>query len=213
MLELSWGGTKTHTNQGFNIGKPPYGYLAVKTRHPVRNKAEQGKTKHRLTPDPVRGPVVTQIFLWRAPDRIGYQAIADRLNSDLDRYPPPEAHPPGLHPQRRTPSPANPSKQPARSEDSVKARGLTQRQAHRPSSLTGYAVTCAATYAAGAPGPHRTEERLLPVQSRSTPQRPSPMAAEIATLQRRQHNLITELQDSAPSGDDDFDRAWRSEIQ
>ena len=90
MLELSWGGTKAHTNQGFNIGKPPYGYVATKTRHPVKNKAEQGKTKHRLVPDPIRGPVVTRIFLWRALDRIGYQAIADRLNRDPDRYPPPE---------------------------------------------------------------------------------------------------------------------------
>ncbi len=90
MLELSWGGTKAHTDQGFNIGKPPYGYLAVKIRHPVKNKAEQGKTKHRLVPDPVRGPVVTRIFLWRALDRIGYQAIADRLNRAPDRYPPPE---------------------------------------------------------------------------------------------------------------------------
>ena len=70
MLELSWGGTKAHTNQGFNIGKPPYGYAAVKTRHPVKNKAEQGRTKHRLVPDPVRGPVVTRIFLLRALDRI-----------------------------------------------------------------------------------------------------------------------------------------------
>jgi site-specific DNA recombinase len=90
MLELSWGGTKAHTNQGFNIGKPPYGYAATKMRHPVKNKAEQGKTKHRLVPDPVRGPVVTRIFLWRALDRIGYQAIANRLNADLERYPPPD---------------------------------------------------------------------------------------------------------------------------
>jgi site-specific DNA recombinase len=75
MLELSWGGTKAHTNQGFNIGKPPYGYLASRMRHPVKLKAEQGKFKHRLVPDPVRGPVVTQIFMWRALDRLGYKAI------------------------------------------------------------------------------------------------------------------------------------------
>jgi hypothetical protein len=90
MLELSWGGTKAPTNQGFNIGKPPYGYVAARTRHPVKNKAEQGKVKHRLVPDPVRGPVVTQIFLWRALDRLGYQAIADRLNREPDRYSPPD---------------------------------------------------------------------------------------------------------------------------
>jgi hypothetical protein len=90
MLELSWGGTKAHTDQGFNIGKPPYGYTAARRRHPVKVKAEQGKVKHRLAPDPVRGPVVTQIFLWRAFERLGYQAIADRLDLDADRYPPPE---------------------------------------------------------------------------------------------------------------------------
>ena len=90
MLELSWGGTKAHTNQGFNIGKPPYGYLASRMRHPVKLKAEQGKVKHRLVPDPVRAPVVTQIFMWRALDRLGYQTIADRLNLDPSRYPPPD---------------------------------------------------------------------------------------------------------------------------
>jgi hypothetical protein len=93
MLELSWGGTKAHTNQGFNIGKPPYGYIAERMRNPVKMKAEQGKAKHRLMPDPVRAAVVTQVFLWRALDRIGYQAIADRLNRDPDRYPPPDPIP------------------------------------------------------------------------------------------------------------------------
>ncbi len=90
MLELSWGGFKTHTDQGYNIGKPPYGYLADRLKHPVKAKAQMGKVKHRLVPDPVRGPVVTQVFLWRALERLSYQKIADRLNVDLDRYPPPE---------------------------------------------------------------------------------------------------------------------------
>lgn len=90
MLELSWGGTKAHTDQGFNIGKPPYGYLASRIRHPVKNKAEQGKFKHRLVADPIRGPVVTQIFLWRALDRLGYRSIADRLNQNPELYPPPD---------------------------------------------------------------------------------------------------------------------------
>jgi site-specific DNA recombinase len=90
MLELSWGGLKAHTGQGYNIGKPPYGYLAEKLRHPVKAKAHEGKTKHRLVPDPVRGPVVTQIFLWRAVNRLSYDEIAGRLNRDPDRYPPPD---------------------------------------------------------------------------------------------------------------------------
>jgi site-specific DNA recombinase len=93
MLELAWGGFKSHTNQGYNIGHPPYGYIAKRLRHPVEAKALQGRQKHKLVPDPARGAVVTQIFLWRALERLSYQRIADRLNTDLDRYPPPEPIP------------------------------------------------------------------------------------------------------------------------
>ena len=89
MLELSWKGFKQHIAQGWNIGKPPYGYLAERHPHPVKAKREEGLTKHRLVIDPARGPVVTQIFAWRAMERLSYQHIADRLNTDLDRYPPP----------------------------------------------------------------------------------------------------------------------------
>jgi site-specific DNA recombinase len=90
MLELSWDGLVTHTDQGYNIGKPPYGYLAEIHKHPVPAKAADGKVKRRLIPDPVRGPVVTQIFIWRATERLSYNAIAGRLNLDPDRYPPPQ---------------------------------------------------------------------------------------------------------------------------
>ncbi|GAA0739535.1 recombinase family protein [Dactylosporangium roseum] len=88
MKELSWGGFKIHTDQGFNIGKPPYGYVADRIKHPVKAKAHEGKFKHRLVPDPVRGAAVTQIFLWRALERLSYNDIADRLNLDPERYPP-----------------------------------------------------------------------------------------------------------------------------
>jgi hypothetical protein len=90
MLELSWDGFKVHTHQGWNVGKPPYGYLAERHPHPVKAKREEGATKHRLVPDPTRGSVVTQIFAWRALERLSYDHIAERLNLDLDRYPPPE---------------------------------------------------------------------------------------------------------------------------
>ena len=90
MLELSWDGFKIHTYQGWNVGKPPYGYVADWHRHPVKAKAEEGGAKHRLKPDPVRGPVVTQIFTWRALERLSFQHLADRLNADLAKYPPPE---------------------------------------------------------------------------------------------------------------------------
>jgi site-specific DNA recombinase len=34
--------------------------------------------------------VVTQIYRWRVVERLSYDEVADRLNLDLDRYPPPE---------------------------------------------------------------------------------------------------------------------------
>jgi site-specific DNA recombinase len=61
--------------------------------HPNPSKAEKGKTKTLLIPDPVRGPVVTQIAMWRYHEGLGCDTIADRLNADLTTYPPPE--PPG----------------------------------------------------------------------------------------------------------------------
>jgi Recombinase/Recombinase zinc beta ribbon domain len=93
MLELSWDGVIEHTRQGWNIGKPPYGYIAERHPHPVKAKRDDGKVKTRLVPDPVRGKVVTQIFQMRALQRLGAQDIADRLNLDLERYPPPEPIP------------------------------------------------------------------------------------------------------------------------
>ena len=90
MLELSWDGFCAHTEQGWNIGKPCYGYLADKIPHPVPARRAEGKTKTRLIPDPVRGPVVTKIFMLRALDHLGYDTIADRLNADLASHPPPQ---------------------------------------------------------------------------------------------------------------------------
>jgi hypothetical protein len=44
-------------------------------------------TKSRLVPDPVRGPVVTQIFTWRVNSKLSVPAIVSRLNADLTAYP------------------------------------------------------------------------------------------------------------------------------
>jgi site-specific DNA recombinase len=96
MLEQSWDGLCTHTRQGWNIGHPPYGYLADRVPHPVPARAAEGKTKTRLVPDPIRGPVVTQIYEWRLIDKLGYGDIADRLNTDHDLFPPPQALNPKL---------------------------------------------------------------------------------------------------------------------
>jgi site-specific DNA recombinase len=90
MLEKSWGGLMEHTEQGFNIGKPPYGYQVVVEKHPVPTKAALGKVKRRLVKDPIRGPVVTQIYIWRVYQHLSYDDIADRLNLDPEQYPPPE---------------------------------------------------------------------------------------------------------------------------
>lgn len=90
MLELSWDGFVEHTRQGWNTGKPPYGYLAQKVPHPVPARRAEGRTKHRLVPDPERAPAVTRIFQLRALDGLGYDSIADRLNLRPDRYPPPQ---------------------------------------------------------------------------------------------------------------------------
>src|SRR5581483_11309867 len=90
LLELSWDGTVEHTRQGWNIGKPPYGYLAEQVPHPVPAKRAEGRTKHRLVPHPVQGPVVGRIFQMRVALRLGYDRIADRLNLDLEANPPPQ---------------------------------------------------------------------------------------------------------------------------
>jgi site-specific DNA recombinase len=92
-LEQSWGGLCTHTREGFNIGKPPYGYRAKLLRHPNPAKAARGHTKTRLEPDGARAETVAQIAQWRYHEGLGYATIAERLNTDLTRYPPPE--PPG----------------------------------------------------------------------------------------------------------------------
>ncbi|MPZ66517.1 MAG: recombinase family protein [Pseudonocardiaceae bacterium] len=89
MLEKSWDGFAVHTEEGFNIGKPCYGYQARKIPHPVPAKRAKGQKKTFLEPDPAQAPVVQRIFAWRVEERLGYQAIADRLNTDPAANPPP----------------------------------------------------------------------------------------------------------------------------
>ena len=88
-LETSWGGLCLHVREGWNIGKPPYGYTARRYRHPNPVKAAKGQTKSRLEPDGARALTVTQIAHWRHHDRLSYAAIVDRLNTDPVLYPPP----------------------------------------------------------------------------------------------------------------------------
>ena len=77
-----------------------YGYRAATVRHPNPAKAARGHTKMRLEPDPATAVTVTQVAAWRYYEGLGYGAIAERLNADPDRFPPP-------HPGRwRAPGPA-----------------------------------------------------------------------------------------------------------
>jgi site-specific DNA recombinase len=87
--EKAWKGLRQHSLDGWNIGPAPYGYLADRVPHPVKAKADQGRTKSRLVTDPARGPVVTQIFHWRADDKLSVPTITWRLNGDRAAYPPP----------------------------------------------------------------------------------------------------------------------------
>jgi site-specific DNA recombinase len=87
LKEKIWKGLIEHSLDGWNIGTPPYGYLANRIPHPVPFKAAQGRTKTRLILDPDRAPVIDRIFTWRAIDKLGLPAIAARLNADTARYP------------------------------------------------------------------------------------------------------------------------------
>jgi recombinase len=62
---------------------------ARRVPHPVPAKRAKGMKKTRLEAHPVEGPAVRTMFAWRVTERMGYQAIADRLNEDLETNPPP----------------------------------------------------------------------------------------------------------------------------
>jgi site-specific DNA recombinase len=88
--EKAWRGLREHSLAGWNIGTPPYGYLADRVAHPVPIKAAQGRTKTRLILDPERAPAVAAIFAWRTEGKLGCYAITTRLAADPGRYPPPK---------------------------------------------------------------------------------------------------------------------------
>src|ERR1700761_8272854 len=90
LKEKVWEGLKEHNYDGWNIGPVPYGYVAERHTHPNPMKAAAGRTKTRLAVDPVRGPVITQIFRWRVRDQLGVPTIRARLNTNPAAYPPPD---------------------------------------------------------------------------------------------------------------------------
>ena len=91
LLEKSRAGMEESVRQGWHTGgPPPYGYVLDPHPHPNPHKAREGRVKHRLAVDPIRGPIVLEIFTWYVVDELGLGTICERLNSDLDRYPPPK---------------------------------------------------------------------------------------------------------------------------
>jgi len=89
LKEKAWRGFAQHTIDGYNIGGTACGYQPHRIPHPNSAKAAQGRTKTRLTLDPVTAPAVAQIYAWRTVDKLGIRVITGRLNADPARYPSP----------------------------------------------------------------------------------------------------------------------------
>jgi DNA invertase Pin-like site-specific DNA recombinase len=83
-------GLETSTRQGWHTGGVAlYGYRFVTHDHPNPHKASRGNLKRTLELDPVRAPVVRAIYDAYLAGGVGLLQIRDRMNADLDRYPPP----------------------------------------------------------------------------------------------------------------------------
>ena len=84
-----WSGLKEHSLAGWNLGKVPIGYTGERHPHPNPIKAAEGRSKTRLAPDPVYGPVIALIYRWRVTERLGKPTIRARLAADPHLFPPP----------------------------------------------------------------------------------------------------------------------------
>ena len=92
-------GIEAAARQGRHAGGTPlYGYRFREIPHPNPHKARQGSKQKLLEPDSVRAPIVRMIFEDYVVRALSLTEIRDKLNSDLDRYPPPESP----DPKRRT---------------------------------------------------------------------------------------------------------------
>jgi site-specific DNA recombinase len=90
LIEKSRRGMEESVRQGWHTGgAAPYGYELEPHEHPNPQKAREGRKKHRLIADPVKAPIVRIIFDDYCISGLGLGAICDKLNADLDHYPPP----------------------------------------------------------------------------------------------------------------------------
>jgi site-specific DNA recombinase len=94
LIEKSRRGMEESVRQGWHTGgRIPYGYALEEHAHPNPHKAREGKKKHRLVPDPLQAPIVLKVFEDYCLHGLGLGEICDKLNRDLDRYPPPRRNP------------------------------------------------------------------------------------------------------------------------
>ena len=85
-------GIETAARQGRHAGgKSLYGYRFRELPHPNPHQASQGRRVKVLEPDPIQAPVVRMIFTDYVAGGLSLSAIREKLNADLDRYPPPES--------------------------------------------------------------------------------------------------------------------------
>ncbi len=90
LLEKSQRGMEESVRQGWHTGgRAPYGYMLEEHPHPNPNKAREGKRKHRLIIDPIRAPIVLMIFEDYCLRFLGLGEICEKLNRNLDKFPPP----------------------------------------------------------------------------------------------------------------------------
>ncbi len=75
-----WDGLKEHSLAGWNLGRPPVGYLGEKHPHPNPIKAAEGRSKTPLATHPVYGPIIGQIYRWRVSEHLGKPTIRARLD-------------------------------------------------------------------------------------------------------------------------------------
>lgn len=91
-------GIETAAKQGRHAGAKRCGYRFAEFEHPNPHKPAQGLKVKVLEPDPVTSPVVKMIFHDYVVNGLTITDIERKLNSGLERYPPPQSP----DPKRRT---------------------------------------------------------------------------------------------------------------
>jgi hypothetical protein len=83
LKEKCWKGLQEHSLAGYNVGTPPYGYLADRTAHPTPPRPRPPRAAPRPASSGTRTapPWSEQIYTWRTVGRLSIAAIVTRLNA------------------------------------------------------------------------------------------------------------------------------------